>query len=115
MYKDYDKILTEGVRWLGVLHSQHSQMGVIFKVNNTNFKFFLELARMYSVYFNEFYIQCSWFRYVWLRWIKKYSFLRRSCDEKIFYIDPDRFLDELAEGCNISVSTFTEIYNYFWS
>ena len=90
-------------------------MGIAFKVNNNNFKFFLELARMYSVYFGEFYISCSWFRYAWLRWIKKYTFLRRQRDKKIFYIDPDRFLNELAEGCDVPMSTFAEIYKYYWS
>lgn len=112
--KEYDKILTEGVRWLGLLHSRYSQMGIAFKVNNSNFKFFLELARMYSVYFSEFYINCSWFRYAWLRWIKKYTFLRRPRNKEIFYIDPDRFLNELAEGCNVPMSTFVEIYKYYW-
>ena len=113
--KEYDKILTTGVRWLAALKRQHPKLGVEYCALNDNFKFFLELARMYSVYFDTFFIKCSLWRYIWLRWVKKYLFLRRLPKTDVFYIQSDRFLDELAEACEVPTTIFAKIYNYFWS
>lgn len=89
-------------------------MGIKYKVWDNNTKFFFELARMYAVYYDSIYIKCSLLRYIWLRWMKKYIFLRRPPRADIFYIEPDGFLNELAQACEIPVTTFTEIYNYYW-
>lgn len=112
--KEYDKILTDGVRWLALLHSYHPEMGIKYKVWDDDTKFFFELARMYSVYYDNLYIKCSLLRYMWLRWVKKYSFLRRPPHADVFYIEPDGFLKEMSEACKIPSTTFAEIYNYYW-
>ena len=111
--KLYDKILATGVSWLGYNHKIHPQLCIIYESKDLQSKFMIELARIYSAYFGQMYIKCNLWQYIKLVYFKKNRFLHWPL-RGVFYIETDKFLQELADTFNEPVSIFTDIYNYYW-
>lgn len=115
--KLYDAILTEGVRWLLVLQKNRefiSGFGIKdVQLNNSTYGF-LSIARIFSVYSGKFYIKTNLFKYLYLKYIKKFKFLKRPPKAEIEYIDKDLFIKELTEYFDKSPSIIEEIYTYYY-
>ena len=95
--KIYDTILTEGARWLAVLAQNEKNCLIINDDKmNISYKCFLEIARITSNYGIEFYSRTPWYKYFYLKHIKKFKFLKRPPRTDCYNIVPTDFIKELA-------------------
>ena len=116
--KFYDTILTTGARWLVMRYEQLPEeitaLGVKkLSLNNTSYGF-LALARVYQVYSGEFCFGGNIFTYLYLKYIKKFKFLKRPRKFVVDYIDADIFCKELCDTFNIDTSIIGEIYEHYY-
>ena len=117
-WKFYDTILTEGARWLVMryekLPKEVTALGVKkLPLNNMSYGF-LALARVYQVYSGEFCFGGNIFSYLYLKYIKKFKFLKRPRKFVVDYIDVDVFCKELCHTFNTDVSIIEEIYKQYY-
>ena len=116
--KFYDAILTTGARWLVMRYEQSPEeitaLGVKkLSLNNTSYGF-LALARVYQVYSGEFCFGGNIFTYLYLKYVKKFKFLKRPHGFTVDYIDADVFCKELCDTFNTDVSIIEEIYKHYY-
>ena len=65
----------------------------------------------------DFYINSSYFLYLWLRYVKKFKFLRfyrKRKHQDVFLIDSITFVEEVAEACNITPEVIDVIYETYY-
>ena len=78
--KFYDTILTTGARWLVMRYTELSEITALgvkkLPLNNMSYGF-LALARVYQIYSGEFCFGGNIFTYLYLKYIKKFKFLKR--------------------------------------
>lgn len=115
--KLYDAILTEGARWLLFLQDSRKDIAGFgikdVQLDNSTYGF-LSIARIFSIYSGKFYIKTNWFKYLYLKYIKKFKFLKRPPKMEIEYIDKNIFIKELTGYFDKSPSIIEEIYNYYY-
>lgn len=116
--KFYDTILTTGARWLVMRYEQLPEeitaLGVKkLSLNNISYGF-LALARVYQVYSGEFCFGGNIFTYLYLKYIKKFKFLKRPRKFVVDYIDADIFCKELCDVFNTDTSIIGEIYEHYY-
>lgn len=116
--KFYDTILTTGARWLVMRYEKSPEeitaLGVKkLPLNNMSYGF-LALARVYQVYSGEFCFGGNIFTYLYLKYIKKFKFLKRPHGFTVDYIDADIFCKELCDTFNTDVSIIEEIYKHYY-
>jgi hypothetical protein len=70
---------------------------------------------VYQVYSGEFYFGGNIFAYLYLKYIKKFNFLKRPRKFIVDYIDADVFCKELCDTFNTDVSTIEEIYEHYYA
>ena len=110
----YDAVLTEGARWLAVLQKEHRTLVVQDEsLVAPGFKFFLEIARVASTYDIDVYTAAPWWKYLWLKYIKKFKFLKRPPKTTVFYIDAKVFMEELAKFFKLTPMECYEMYNNY--
>lgn len=115
--KFYDTILTTGARWLVMRYKELPEVTALgvkkLPLNNMSYGF-LALARVYQVYSGEFCFGGNIFTYLYLKYIKKFKFLKRPHGFKVDYIDADIFCKELCDTFNTDVSIIEEIYKHYY-
>lgn len=115
--KKFDAILTTGARWLAVRKKEMPYIDgfAIKDVKLNNFTYgFLAIARIFNAYNEEFYIQTNIFKYLYLKYIKGFKFLKRINGNVVDFIDINVFLRELSEYFNESITVIDEIYCTFY-
>ena len=112
--KLYDTILTEGARWLQYNRTKGKCLCAKDAHLDAQYKCFLEIARSYAIYVGDFAIDCPLWKYLYLKYIKKYKFLKRPQSTDIYYINVSQFLDELADFFGRPITIFTDIYNHYY-
>ena len=115
--KFYDAVLTEGARWMALRYQMLKDitgLGLVKpKLNKTTYGF-LAIARIYNTYIGNFYIKTNIFTYFYLKFIKKFKFLKLAPKDGVEYIDQKIFLTELVEHFNKPISLIEEIYTYYY-
>lgn len=115
--KFYDTILTTGARWLVMRYTELSEITALgvkkLPLNNMSYGF-LALARVYQIYSGEFCFGGNIFTYLYLKYIKKFKFLKRPRKFVVDYIDADIFCKELCDTFNTGISVIEEIYKYYY-
>lgn len=115
--KFYDTILATGARWLVMRYTELSEVTALgvkkLPLNNMSYGF-LALARVYQIYSGEFCFGGNIFTYLYLKYIKKFKFLKRPRKFVVDYIDADIFCKELCDTFNTDISIIEEIYKYYY-
>lgn len=123
LYNLYDGINTLAVRWL--TYQQRTTCKTLgihnFKSNNITHLWFLHMLENYRVFndYNVYYIDCSFLKYIYIRFIKKFKGARRENKKDSFMIDVDIFINELLDAFkeripNIKPTIIEEIYYKYW-
>lgn len=115
--KFYDTILTTGARWLVMRYEELPDITALgvkkLPLNNISYGF-LALARVYQVYSGEFCFGGNIFTYLYLKYIKKFKFLKRPRNFTVDYIDPTIFCKELCTAFGVDISIIEEIYKHYY-
>lgn len=115
--KKFDAILTTGARWLAVRKKDLPYIdGFAIKnvqLNNLTYGF-LSIARVYITYKGSFYIDTNLFKYLYLKYIKRFKFLKRINGNIVDYIDVGIFLSELVNAFNEELPIIEEIYQTYY-
>ena len=115
--KFYDTILTTGARWLVMRYVELPEVTALgvkkLPLNNMSYGF-LALARVYQIYNGEFCFGGNIFSYLYLKYIKKFKFLKRPRKFVVDYIDADIFCKELCDTFNTDISVIEEIYKHYY-
>ena len=115
--KKFDAILTTGARWLAVRKKDLPYIdGFAIKnveLNNLTYCF-LSIARVYITYEGSFYIDTNLFKYLYLKYIKRFKFLKRINGNIVDYIDVGIFLSELVNAFNEELPIIEEIYQTYY-
>lgn len=115
--KKIDAILATGARWLAVRKKDLPYIdGFAIKnvqLNNLTYGF-LSIARVYITYEGNFYIDTNLFKYLYLKYIKQFKFLKRINGNIVDYIDVGIFLSELVNAFNEELPIIEEIYQTYY-
>lgn len=115
--KKFDAILATGARWLAVRKKDLPYIdGFAIKnvqLNNLTYGF-LSIARVYITYEGNFYIDTNLFKYLYLKYIKQFKFLKRINGNIVDYIDVGIFLSELVNAFNEELPIIEEIYQTYY-
>ena len=118
-YLLYDSINTTAVRWLTLYQrDQCKEIGILKFNNSVTHLWFLKMLENYRIFnnYSSYYINCNFWEYLRLRYIKKFKGLRRvKKNQNIALIDADVFIDELTTAFQVDVSIIGEIYEKYWS
>ena len=97
--KFYDAVLTEGARWLAILYKEKGNLVV---EGGWHEPCFMDIARCALSYDVGVYFKMSWWRYVYIKYIKKFKFLKRPPKTNGYDIIPADFLQELCSFFKIT-------------
>ena len=115
--KKFDAILATGARWLAVRKKDLPYIdGFAIKnveLNNLTYGF-LSIALVYITYKGSFYIDTNLFKYLYLKYIKQFKFLKRINGNIVDYIDVGIFLSELVNAFNEELPIIEEIYQTYY-
>lgn len=118
-YSVYDAINTYAARLLAYHAKEQKKLLGIKNFNYKNIpdKWLLHIMSAYSILKDNeiFYLDCSWFIYIWLRYFKRIKNLRyKNNNSDIFFIKADIFAEEACGLYGKDVSILKEIcYNYW--
>ena len=118
-YGFYDSIDNTATRWLAWNLNEHKKIGFKY-IDGSRFEelWLLCMARNLNIYSEEVvYIKTSLLNYLWLRFFKKFKFLRRYHareHQDVFLIDGIAFIEEVAEACNATVDIIANIYEIYY-
>ena len=118
-YGFYDSIDNTATRWLAWNLNEHKKIGFCCTFGgNQQELWLLCMARNLNIYSEEvIYIQTSIFNYLWLKYIKKFKFLRKYNARKhqdVFLIDGIAFIEQVAEACGATIDTIADIYETYY-
>ena len=121
-FKLYDGVNTTAVRWLTYQHKINNKPLGIFNFDSKNIShlWFLHMLESYRVFndYDNYYIDCDVFKYLYIRYIKKFKGARRKKNVDALMIDVDVFIQELTksfeENLKIEPSIVEEIYKEYW-
>ncbi len=88
----YDAVLTEGARWLAILYKEKGPL----VVHGWGESCFMDIARVATTYEIGVYFQMPWWRYLYMKYIKRFKFLKRPPRTDCYNIVPTDFIKELA-------------------
>lgn len=115
--KLYDAILTTGARWMAARKKMMPYVDGFaikdVKLNSLTYGF-LAIARVFSTYGGEFYIQTNIFKYLYLRYVKGFKFLKRVNGNIVDFIEVSVFLSELTGYFNEPLAVIDEMYSAFY-
>ena len=115
----YDSINTIAARWLEKKKKTRELPLGIKKFERKN-KIHLWLLHIMSVFsvaagYEDFYIDCSWFDYFYIRCIKKINHARKMKRKtNAFLIEPELFAKEVCEKFARSSEDVKYIYDTYW-
>lgn len=121
-FKLYDSINTTAVRWLTYQHKTNNKSLGILNFDNKNIShlWFLHMLESYRVFndYDNYYIDCGFFKYLYIRYIKKFKGARRKKNVDVLMINVDVFIQELIESfeenLKIEPSIVEKIYKEYW-
>ena len=117
-YGFYDSIDNTATRWLAWNLDKRKKLGFNYLGLDARSLWFLSMVRnLYTYCETSFYINSSLFTYLWLRYIKKFKFLRRYRKRKhqdVYLIDAIAFVEEVAAACNTVPETIDKIYEIYY-
>lgn len=116
--KKFDAILTTGARWLMVRKRLLPYIDgfAIKDVKLNNFTYgFLSIARVYVTYEGSFYIKTNIFKYLYLKYVKRFKFLKWINGNIVDYININIFLSELVNAFDEKLSIIEEIYKHYYT
>lgn len=115
--KFYDTILTTGARWLVMRYQGMPEVNALgikkLPLNNMSYGF-LSIAQVYQVYSGDFCFDGNIFTYLYLKYIKKFKFLKRPGKFVVDYIDAQAFCRELCDSFGTDVHIIEEIYEHYY-
>lgn len=116
--KLYDAILTEGARWMSYQRKLYIDtadgIGIRHVYLNKAYYGFLKMAEIFATYGESFYVGGNFFRYLYLKYIKKFRFLKWAWRKDVVYLDYAVFLYELTNHFNKPFSIVQDIYSYYY-
>ena len=118
-YGFYDSIDNTATRWLAWNLQEHKKIGFTC-INASNVKdlWLMHMAQNLYVYSETLmYIKTPFFDYLWLRFIKKFKFLRyyrKRKHEDVFLIDAVAFTEEVTKACNTTTDVIEKIYDTYY-
>ena len=116
----YDKINTTAAVWLKTYKKRIGlPLGIRqFKINDARYKWLLQIINIVSIAdgYTDFYIECNWFIWFYLRFIKKLKHVKRVKNnyDDITFIDTIIFIKEVCNVCESDTSIIESIYNSYW-
>ena len=117
-YGFYDSINNTATRWLAWNLDTKKKIGFKYLGTDPRSMWLLCMARNLYVYCeNNFYIKSSYFLYLWLRYVKKFKFLRfykKRKHQDVFLIDAITFIEELTTTCNTVPEMIDTIYESYY-
>ena len=117
-YGFYDSIDNTATRWLAWNLDTHKKIGFQYLGTEPRSMWLLCITRnLYTYCEADFYINSSYFLYLWLRYVKKFKFLRfyrKRKHQDVFLIDSITFVEEVAEACNITPEVIDVIYETYY-
>lgn len=123
LFELYDSINTLAVKWLTYQHrSTCKALGIAnYDSSNITHLWFLHILESYRIYNNYvcYFVDCGFFEYLYLRFIKRFKGARRKRKNEAIMIDVDIFVDELIENFkehvpDITSSIIKRIYDEYW-
>lgn len=115
--KFYDKVLTEGARWMWVMRKTRPYINALgvkqVALNDLSYGF-LAIARIYNVYGGVFCFKGNIFTFLYLKYIKGFKFLKRPSKYSVEYINIGDFCGELSEYFESTPTLIKEIYKYYY-
>ena len=118
-YSFYDSIDNTATRWLAWNVQEHKKIGfTCITGGRADDLWVLCMARNLYAYGEVlFYIDTSFINYLWLRYIKKFKFLRYYRKRKhkdVFLIDAIDFVEEVITACKATPDVISKIYDIYY-
>ena len=115
----YDSINTTTVRWLTWIYKEHKKPLLLcdFNYRDLTHLWLIHMLEAFSVYngYCNYYVDCSFFRYLHLRFIKHFKHIRmKSKYIYTFDIVINDFIKEILDSYRQPKSTILKMYNLFW-
>lgn len=118
-YGFYDSIDNTATRWLAWNQDKKGKIGfTCISADDKTHLWLLCMARNLYIY-NEkpIYIDTSVIGYLWLRFVKKFKFLRlyrARRNKEIYSIDAIGFIEEVCKACNTVPEMVAQIYEIYY-
>lgn len=118
-YGFYDSIDSTAARWLSYLLQTKGKIGFtqLGSIDEEDL-WLLSIARHVHIYSDTIiYVDCNWLDFLWLRYIKKFKFIKHynsKKDKGVFLINAIEFEKEIAEACNTDIATIVKIYDAYY-
>ena len=118
-YGFYDSIDNTATRWLAWNLQEHKEIGfTCVSASDPKDLWVLCMARnLYTYSEKVMYINTSFIDYLWLRYIKKFKFLRfyrKRKHQNVFLIDIITFMEEIVTAFNTTTDTIEKIYDTYY-
>lgn len=118
-YNLYDSVDNTAAYWLAWNLQQKGKIGFT-SINGFDDEdlWLMSIAKHIYIYSEKpFYVDCSFLDYLWLKYIKKFKFIKyywQKKNEDVFLIDAIDFIKEITIVCNVNVETIVKIYNTYY-
>lgn len=118
-YNLYDSVDNTAAYWLAWNLQQKGKIGFT-SINGFDDEdlWLMNIAKHIYIYSEKpFYVDCSFLDYLWLKYIKKFKFIKyywQKKNEDVFLIDAIDFIKEITIACNVNVETIVKIYNTYY-
>lgn len=117
-YTLYDNIVTVAMKWMAYNSDRKGNIA-FYGCNQINERFLglLSIACLWArTYEKTVYISCSFWQYIYLKYIKKLSVLKRANPQNaVFPIDMEEFIQELAAYFDVPDYILGDIYNEYYN
>ena len=108
--KMYDTVLTEGARWLAMLDKGKGPLIIAHKPESMCF---LNMARVVSSYEVNIYYRAPLWKFLYMKYIKKFKFLNWPQNVKGLVINQSGFMKEMAEWFDTTPEELEELQEFY--
>lgn len=117
-YDKYDAINTLAARWL-VWNSKEKKkpLGIKqFKCKKLTHMWLLNIMNSFSIVsgYVDFYLDCSFWTYLYIKYIKKFKHAKRFKGQDVFLIEPELFAAEVCGHFGERPDIVKYIYEGYW-
>lgn len=117
-YDRYDAVNTLAARWLVWNSKERKQpLGIKqFKNKNSSHMWLLNIMNTFSIAsgYVDFYLDCSFWTYLYIKYIKKFKHVKRFKGQDVFLIEPELFISEVCSALNEHDDIVGYIYEDYW-
>lgn len=117
-YDRYDAINTLAVRWLIWNAKERKQpLGIKqFKSKDSSHMWLLNIMNSFSIAsgYVDFYLDCSFWTYLYIKYVKKFKHAKWFKGQDIFLIEPELFISEVCSALNEHDDIVGYIYEDYW-